>query len=185
MTSNNASQANKYAGLLFNVEEYIEIAPFRFPVYNDITPGEARKIRELQKTNTDIMEKTFKLAKRISEEEGIEPEEAYELLGRLSNDDKTSKRIIFKYMDEVNRINNSQGAEVDELAAYCTVIIQMRGEVLINGEWVKTDDWTQAQTDNVPTQTLKAIQNYMLTEINQGQAPDPNLPAPAPGKVKS
>ena len=35
---------SKYASLLFSPTEYHEIAPFRFPIYRDLVPGEAKGI---------------------------------------------------------------------------------------------------------------------------------------------
>ena len=42
---------SQYTGLLFSADEYWPIGPFRFPIYKDLVPGEAKGIEALAESN--------------------------------------------------------------------------------------------------------------------------------------
>lgn len=178
---------SKYSQLLFKADEYVNIGPFRFPIFNDLTPGEARKIEELRKRNTEMLKATLQLAKKIAEEKGISTGKAYELLGNITAASGEDKELVYGYIDEMQRINDAQPSDLDDLAEYCTVVIQMRGELQDTSkpglQYIPLSDWTREDTDGVPRATLREIQDYMIREMNGGVAPNPQAPeigAPSP-----
>ena len=42
---------SKYS-ILFEGDDFREIGPFRFPIFEDLTPGESRRMEELSKQNS-------------------------------------------------------------------------------------------------------------------------------------
>ena len=62
---------SKYASLLFSPETYHEIGPFRFPVYKDLVPGEAKAMEELSRKQSRATFKSIQLAKKIGKDKGL------------------------------------------------------------------------------------------------------------------
>ena len=52
---------SKYS-ILFEAERFHEIGPFRFPVYEDLTPGEAKRIEAMNKLQSKSTYKSMRLA---------------------------------------------------------------------------------------------------------------------------
>ena len=75
---------SKYASLLFSPAEYHEIMPFRFPVYHDLVPGEAKGIEEMTRKQSKNTFKSIKVAQKIAKQRGITTKEAVELLSSIS-----------------------------------------------------------------------------------------------------
>lgn len=175
---------SKYASLLFPVEEYHEIGPFRFPIYHDLVPGEARKIEDITRQQTKATFKSIKLAQKIAKDKGITTKEAVELLSKVEDDTE----LLYEYASELEDVNSI--SEVDTKVAYVTVFMQFRGEAKLTeaNDWIPVSDWCQADTEKMPTKYLNEIFQLVLWErsgwpdVAEGNDQKNEEPTPLPKK---
>lgn len=162
----------RYSSLLFDTQEYHRIGPFRFPVYHDLLPGEVRAIEEVNRKNAKASYQTLKLARTIANKRGIRPSEAVKLLSSLSDD--KDQDLIFEFADELEENQRNSVSEVEQQAAAVTVFMQRRAEVAFPGapdDWKKTSDWTDADTDTMPTKMMQDV--YALISWEREGWPTP------------
>jgi hypothetical protein len=170
----------RYSSLLFSTQEYQEIGPFRFPVYNDLLPGEARAIEKVNRDNAKASFQTLKLAKAIAKKRGIKPSEAIQLLGELGNAEESD--LVFEFADELEDNQRNGVSLVQQQADTVTAFMKFRGEVCFPdapGEWVKTSDWTSADTDVMPTKLMEEVYNFISSE-RDGKSEAGNAKAKTP-----
>lgn len=180
----------KYSGLLFTTEQYHEIGPFRFPIYKDLSPGEIKAITKIEKTTAAVQLKSMELAKKIAKEQGITNKAALELLANAS--DPENEELIYSYLDDLQKLNDSVEDDIIKLTQYGTLLMQFRGEVKLPGsdEYVKTPDWVEEDTEGVHRGVLEAMRQFILWERDGW--PDPaaaekegNVQTPATQKAKT
>ena len=94
---------SKYASLLFGPEKYYEIGPFRFPVYEDLVPGEAKGIEKISRAQSKSTFSSIKLAQRIAKDKEISTKEAVELLSSASED---NQELLYDYVDELEELQS-------------------------------------------------------------------------------
>lgn len=155
---------SKYASLLFAPTEFHEIAPFRFPVYRDLVPGEAKGIEEMTREQSRSTFKSIKIAQRIAKARGITTKEAVELLSTLG--DGENEETVFEFAEELEELNRDQVGNVETQVAFVTLFMQYRAEAQINGKkkWEKLSDWTTDDTESMPTSVMTEIFQLILWE---------------------
>lgn len=169
----------RYTSLLFKSQEYHHVGPFRFPIYKDLLPGEVRALEAINRDNAKATFQTLKLAKAIAKKRGIRPSEAVELLNDLGSD--TDKDLIFEFADELEENQRNGLSLVEQQAASVTAFMQFRGEASFPEDpdtWTKTSDWTEADTDLMPTKMMQDVFNLITWEREgwpkAGNAKTPN-----------
>lgn len=182
MSSFRLSPAMSNYSILFEADEYREVGPFRFPIYHDFTPGESRAYEKLQKSFASGTYTSMQLASRIAEENNIEPEAALQILGSISANE--NQKYLFKYAEDVQKLTDGMLSQDEQNALAVTFFMQMRGEVRDpeSGEWVRTDQWSEEDTDQVPGKLIREIHQLLLWERNGWPAVGNEESAPAPSK---
>ena len=155
---------SKYASLLFSPEEYHEIAPFRFPIYHDLVPGEARGMEEIQRLQSKNTFKSLKVAQRIAKAKGIPTKEAVELLSKIGEGE--DEEMIYEYAEELEDLQRDQVGEVTTKCQFVTLFMKYRAEAQINGKkkWEKLDDWELSDTESMPAKLMDEIFQLMVWE---------------------
>jgi hypothetical protein len=155
---------SRYTGLLFTADEYWPIGPFRFPIYKDLVPGEARGIEDLARKQSKSTYASLKLAQRIAADKDIPVKDAVELMSNASTED--NQELLFSYAEELEALTTAGVSTTEQVAAFSTLCIRYRGEVKLPKEknWTKTDDWTDEDTNQIPTKMLNDIYQFMLWE---------------------
>jgi len=155
---------SKYTGLLFAAEDYWPIGPFRFPIYKDLVPGEAKGIEAVARQQSKSTYASLKLAQRIAKDKGIGVKEAVELMSTANTQD--NQELLYSYAEELENLTNSGISQVEQMAGYATLCLKYRGEVKLPRakEWTKTDDWSAEDTNQIPTKILEQIYNFVLWE---------------------
>jgi hypothetical protein len=153
----------KYASLLFAPEKFHEIGPFRFPVYEDLVPGEAKGIEEYGRRQSRSTFFSIKLAQRIAKDRGITTAEAVEM---LSNTAESNQEVLFDYVTELEELQNNALSAVEQQVAYVTLFIKYRGEIKLpnSSEWQRVADWTEADTEAVPTKIVDEVFRFIMWE---------------------
>ena len=178
---------SKYASLLFAPEKYHEIGPFRFPIYNDLVPGEAKCIEEASRQQSKSTYNSIKLAQRIAKDKGITTKEAVDLLSNAAED---NEQLLYDYAADLEELQNAGMSAVSQQVAFVTVFMQYRGEAKLpdSKEWQKLSDWTEADTEAIPGRIIKQIFDLITWERDGWPSPEGNAqeeepkPAPPPSK---
>lgn len=157
------SAMSKYASLLFSPEEYYEIGPFRFPIYHDLVPGEARGIEVLARKQSKHTFSSIKLAQKIAKDRRITTQEAIELLG---NNDEQNQDIFYEYASELEELQQLSVGAVEQKIEYATLFMKFRGEVKLPKarEYTKVSDWTDQDTESIPNKLLDKINQFISWE---------------------
>lgn len=147
---------SKYSSLLFAPEKYHEIGPFRFPVYHDLVPGEAKGIEAISRKQSRSTFSSIKLAQRIAKDKGISTKEAVEL---LSNTNEENQDLLYDYAGELEELQRNTVGAVEQQIAFVTLFMQYRGEVKLPRakDWQRMEDWTDADTEAIPTKIMEDI----------------------------
>ena len=170
---------SKYTGLLFPVDEYHQIGPFRFPIYKDLVPGEARDIEDFLKHQSRSFYKSLKLAQRISKDKKIPTKQALDMLSSLDTD--KGQQIVIDYAEELEALTENTVGETEQQIQFVTVLMRYRGQLQdSSGNWAPTTDWTEEDTLLIPKKILASIFQFIFwerdgwpTEGNAQEAPSP------------
>jgi hypothetical protein len=156
------SKFNK--ALLFPIDEYHEIGPFRFPIHNDLIPAEVKQIAAIEKQYSKGSYDSMRLAKQIAKDRNISNREAVELLQNVGGAESDS--VVYDYIDQIQALNDAQEDTTAKLQAYALVLLQFRGQVKNpeTGEWESTEDWTVEDTNTIPTKLLNSMFQFVLWE---------------------
>ncbi len=157
---------SKYASLLFGAEKYYEVGPFRFPIYEDLVPGESRHIEEYAKKQSKATFKSLKLAQRIAKDKSITTKEAIDLMTKIGSSGEDAPEIVYEYAEEIEDMQSQGVNAVDQKISFVTLFMQYRAEAKINGndEWVSLKDWTATDTEKMPTKLMDSVFQLMLWE---------------------
>jgi hypothetical protein len=147
---------SKYASLLFAPEKYHEIGPFRFPIYNDLVPGESRGIEAISRKRSRSTFASIKLAQRIAKDKGISTKEAVEL---LSNTTEENQDLLYDYAGELEELQGNSIGAVEQQVAFVTLFMQYRAEVKLpkSKDWERVQDWSEADTEAMPTKLMEDV----------------------------
>lgn len=153
----------KYS-ILFGTTKYHGIGPFRFPVYEDLTPGETRGMELINKKQAKSTYRSMKLAQRIAKEQKIAIKEAIEVLANLSADENES--ILYQYAEEIEKLSEDTSSVTEHKIELVTLFMQYRGQVQMPGEdeWTHTTDWSDKDTETMPGKLLENIFQLMFWE---------------------
>lgn len=154
---------SKYASLLFGPEKYHEIGPFRFPVYNDLVPGEARGIESIARKQSKSTFSSIKLAQRIAADKKITTKEAIELLSRA---DDGNQELLYDYASELSELQNNSIGAVEQQIEFVTLFMRYRAEAKLPRarDWQKLEDWSVTDTENMPTKLMEEVFQLILWE---------------------
>lgn len=155
---------SKYASLLFSPEEFHEIAPFRFPIFHDLVPGEARGIEEINRKQSKNTFKSLKVAQRIAQSKGITTKEAVNLLANIN--ENGDEDFVYEYAEELEDLQTDAVGEIELQLSFVTLFMKYRAEAQINGKkkWEKLDDWTLEDTEQMPAKIMNEIFQLLLWE---------------------
>jgi hypothetical protein len=163
----------KYDGLLFAPDQYHEIA-----------------VVKIEKQSAEIQLKTMDLARKIATAEGIKPKEAMNILANAS--DEKNEDIIYKYLSELQALNDSAEEDIDKLISYATTLMQFRGQVKLtpDGAWEPTPDWAPEDTTKIHRKLLEEMRQFIIWERDGWPEDHPegevgNEPAAPTPKVKT
>jgi hypothetical protein len=112
-----------YASLLFAPEEYHQIGPFRFPIYHDLVPGEAKGIETIGRKQSKSTFRSIKLAQRIAKDKEITTKEAVDLLSTSENSD-----LLYDYATELEDLQRESVGAVEQQIALVTLFMRYRAE---------------------------------------------------------
>lgn len=161
---------SKYASLLFSPDEYHEIGPFRFPIYHDLIPGEARGIEDMNRKQSRHTFNSIKLAKRIATDKGITTKEAVDLLSKVSTDDED---IFYDYAEELDQLQQLNISPTQVKLELVTLFMKYRGEVnLPESGWSRVKDWTEEDSEAIPTKYLNQISQFITWERDGWPQPE-------------
>lgn len=163
---------SKYASLLFGPEKYYEIGPFRFPVYEDLVPGEAKGIEKISRAQSKSTFSSIKLAQRIAKDKEISTKEAVELLSSASED---NQELLYDYVDELDELQSKTIGAVEQQVAFVTLFMQYRAEVKLPRakDWQRTEDWTTEDTEKMPTKVMEEVFKLITWERDGWPQDDP------------
>lgn len=173
---------SKYASILFGAEQYHHIGPFRLPVYNDLVPGESRRIEEVSRKFTAASYKSLQLAKRIARDRGISMKEAVELLGRAN--DPENEELVMTYVAELEEIEQAQMSPTAQRISFVTVLLKFRAEIKLpeSDEWKAVPDWSDEDTEHIPPAILNQLFDFLTWERDgwpeAGKQPSPESEPP-------
>lgn len=154
---------SKYASLLFGPEKYYEIGPFRFPVYEDLVPGEAKYLEEYSKKQSKATFKSLKLAQRIAKDKGITTKEAVAMMSDIGKTDDSE--LVYEYADEIEDLQTQGMNATDQKIEFVTLFMRFRGEARLNNdEWTSLKDWERADTEEMPTKLMDKVFEMMMWE---------------------
>lgn len=177
---------SKYASLLFSPEKYHAIGPFRFPVYNDLVPGESKGIEEVSRKQSKSTFRSIKLAQRIAKDKGITTKEAVELLSSAS--DETNQDLLYDYASDLEELQKDTVGAVEQQIAFVTLFMRYRGEAKLPQAktWEKLSDWDEDDTESMPHKVMEEIFTLLIWErdgwpepdLGNESSPDPELSPP-------
>lgn len=153
---------SKYASILFAPERFHEIGPFRFPIYNDLTPGESKGVEAISRKQSKQTFKSIKLAQQIAKDKKIRTQEAIELMSNLGDDD--SQDLAIKYAEQLEQLQSDGISAVEQQIDFVTLVMRFRGEAKIKGKWQLLDDWTEDDTQSMPTKLLEEVFEFIIWE---------------------
>ncbi len=162
---------SKYASLLFSPEKYHEVGPFRFPIYHDLVPGEAKGIEALSRKQSRSTFTSIKLAQRIAKDKGISTKEAVDL---LSNTSEENQDLLYDYAAELEELQRNTVGAVEQQIAFVTLFMQYRGEVKLprSKDWQRVEDWTEDDTEAIPTKVMEEIFRLITWERDGWPEPE-------------
>jgi len=161
---------SKYASLLFAPDKYHEIGPFRFPIYNDLVPGESKRIEEISRKQSKA---TFR---------SISTKEALELLTKAGDDE--NQDILYDYASELEELQRENLGATEQQIAFVTLFMRYRGEAKLprSKDWSKLEDWSEVDTEAMPRKLMEGVFELILWERDGWPEPEAagNDPEPEP-----
>jgi len=154
---------SKYASLLFSPEDYHQIGPFRFPIYHDLVPGEAKGIEGISRKQAKSTFRSIKLAQRIAKDRGISTKEALDILGNQSED---TQDLLLDYATELEELQRDAVGAVEQQIGFVTLFMRYRAEAKLpkGKDWQKLEDWTEADTEAIPTKLMEEVFQLIIWE---------------------
>lgn len=147
---------SKYS-VLFEAEKFHTIGPFRFPVFEDLTPGESRNMELINKKQSKNTYKSMKLAQKIARDHKLKIKEALNVLSNIASEE--NQEYLFQYAEDVEELTNDSLSELEIKVEYVTIFMRYRGQVKLppSDEWETTSDWTSENTEALTSKRLNQI----------------------------
>lgn len=154
---------SKYS-ILFEAEKFHTIGPFRFPVFEDLTPGESRGMEAINKKQSKNTYKSMKLAQKIARENKLKIKDALDVLANIAKEE--NQEYLFKYADDVEELTNDSLSELELKVEYVTIFMRYRGQAKLppSEAWTPTSDWTVEDTEALTSKRLNQIFNLITWE---------------------
>ncbi len=155
---------SKYSSLLFSPEKFHEIGPFRFPVYNDLVPGEARRMEELTRKHAKSSIASIRLAKKIAEDRSITVKEAVKMLSELETGE--NEELLYEYAAELEALQGESLNALEQQIDFVTLFMRYRGEVKLpkSKTFSQVSDWEISDTESMPRDLLDKVFEMVLWE---------------------
>lgn len=153
---------SKYSKVFFGQKKYYDIAPFRFPIYKDLVAGEIEGIEEVGRQQAANTYKLLKIARDLSQKRDIPVQEALDILGSADE----NQDVLFDYVDELAEIQTSGQSASEQKIQTVTLLMQYRAEYKEKSKWVKTSDWEESDTREMPSKLLEEIYLFVEWERN-------------------
>jgi hypothetical protein len=103
----------------------------------------------------------IRLARKIAKAKDIGEDEAFQLL-QSGGDDRED--LLKEFGDEVHGIMDLAPSNREQFEELVTLFFKNRGEVLEGKKWTSTSDWSNEDTQKLPTSILTAIEQFMADE---------------------
>jgi hypothetical protein len=163
---------SKYASLLFTPDKYHEIGPFRFPIYNDLVPGESKGIEEISRKQSKSTFRSIKLAQRIAKDKGVSTKEALEMLSKAG--EEGNQDILYDYASDLEELQRENVGATEQQIAFVTLFMRYRGEAKLPRakDWTKLEDWSEADTEAMPTKVMQDIFSLITWERDGWPEPE-------------
>jgi hypothetical protein len=154
---------SKYS-ILFETDRFHEVGPFRFPIFEDLNPGEAKGSELINKKQAKSTYKSMRLAQKISKTEKIKLKDALEILSNLGEEE--NQDYFFKYAEDVEALNQDSITVTEQKIAFVSLFMRFRGETKLppSDKWTKTKDWEDADTEAMPQKLLDEVFQLFLWE---------------------
>ena len=153
---------SKYSKVFFGQKKYYDIAPFRLPIYKDLVAGEIEGIEEVGRQQAANTYKLLKIARDLSQKRDIPVQEALDILGSADE----NQDVLFDYVDELAEIQTSGQSASEQKIQTVTLLMQYRAEYKEKSKWVKTSDWEESDTREMPSKLLQEIYLFVEWERN-------------------
>ena len=108
-------------------------------------------------------------ARKIAKAKGINEDEAFALLQSTGEDREV---LLQEFGQEVSDIFDLAPSGREEFEDLVTLFFKNRGEVLDGKKWISTDDWSNEDTQKLPSIILSTIETFMATEEGYGEGKD-------------
>lgn len=154
---------SKYS-ILFEADKFHTIGPFRFPVFEDLTPGESRGMETINKRQSKNTYKSMKLAQKIARENKLKIKDALDVLGNIARE--SNQEYLFKYAEDVEELTNDALSELELKIEYVTIFMRCRGQAKLppSTDWTAAPDWTSADTEALTSKRLNQIYDLITWE---------------------
>jgi len=153
---------SKYSNLFFQEKEYHEIAPFRFPIYEDLVAGEAEGVEAIARNQAQNTYTLLKIAKQVSKKKKISVKEALDILSDTENDNE----VIYDYAEELAEVQRGGSTVAEQQIEMVTLFLKYRGELQNDGEWTSVPDWSREDTLSIPSKILSEVFEFISWERN-------------------
>lgn len=153
---------SKYSSILFAPDKFHHIGPFRFPIFEDLTPGEAKGIEIITRKQSKQTFKSIRLAQQIAKDKKITTKEAIDMMSNLGENDSEDLAIL--YSKELEQLQSEGVSAVEQQIDFVTLVMQYRAEAQIKGKWQALTDWAEDDTNSMPTKLLEEIFNFVIWE---------------------
>lgn len=153
---------SKYSDLFFKEKEYYDIAPFRFPIYEDLVAGEAEGVEAIARNQAQNTYTLLKIAKQVSKKKKISVKEALDIL----SDTESDNEMIYDYAEELSEVQKSGATVAEQQIEMATLFLRHRGELQDGSNWVTLPDWTREDTLSIPSKVMNQIFEFVNWERN-------------------
>ncbi len=153
---------SKYSNLFFTEKDYYEIAPFRFPIYEDLVAGEAEGVENVARNQAQNTYTLLKIAKQVSKKRKISVKEALDVL----SDTDTDNEVIYEFAEELAEVQRGGSTVAEQQIEMVTLFLKFRGELKDKKDWVAVPDWTREDTLTIPSKVMTDIFEFINWERN-------------------
>ncbi|PNW43047.1 UNVERIFIED_CONTAM: hypothetical protein BEN50_13680 [Euhalothece sp. KZN 001] len=149
----------------------------RLQVINDLFVREYESFSQLDKKSYRDAVSLFKLAGKISQNQGISPDQAIQEMEMAFSDKSKIANFGADIADELEKLIDADFDEHDKRIQQVTIFLLSRGEFWdeTNEKWVKISewegDWGEEITKELPESWLDEIMEVIKKEQNKGEAP--------------
>lgn len=133
-------------------------------MYEDLTPGETKEMERINKKQAKSTYKSMKLAQKIAKDQQIPIKEAVEVLSNLTDD--KNEEILYGYAEEIEQLSEETMSATEQKIILVTLFMRFRGQAMLPDAdtWTETTDWSDEDTEAMPSKTLDSIFQLMLWE---------------------